>query len=90
MAPERYAKVIAKLGLSQRAAARFLGINETTSRKMIRGDGIIGPATAMLLELMVKHDITPYDALRSIGINPEKAERKAEPRHAPTFYERRS
>ena len=54
MTPERYAKVIEKLGLSQVKAARFLGHDPRTSRRWISGDLVIPKAVGMLLELMIK------------------------------------
>lgn len=89
---ERFEHLLSKLDLAQRAAARFLGKNERTVRRMITGELFVDPATAMLLELMVKHHITPEEALRSIGINVKAAERKArkiEPLREPRFFLRK-
>jgi transcriptional regulator with XRE-family HTH domain len=41
MTPNRLRTALARLGLSQRAAARLLGINERTMRKYIAGDLVI-------------------------------------------------
>jgi transcriptional regulator with XRE-family HTH domain len=41
MTPNRLRTALARLGLSQRAAARRLGINERTMRKYIAGDLVI-------------------------------------------------
>ena len=94
---ERYQQLISKLGFSQRGAARFLGINERTCRHYIAGDNAVDPRTGMLLELIVKHRISPASALESIGISIndarlkaiEEAERRATPPIAPRFYEDR-
>jgi hypothetical protein len=54
MTPERYAVLIARLGLSQVSAADFLGINPRTSRRYVSGELAVPKVVAMLLELMVK------------------------------------
>lgn len=59
MSPERYAQVIAKLGLSQTKAAEFLGFDPRTSRRWISGELAVPKTVAMLLELMVKLKVTP-------------------------------
>jgi plasmid maintenance system antidote protein VapI len=41
MTPNQLRTALARLGLSQRAAARLLGINERTMRKYIAGDLVI-------------------------------------------------
>jgi hypothetical protein len=65
--PARYAWLIERLNLNQSAAGRFLGISDRQSRRFIAGDIRIDPATAMLLEIMVAHNLSPNDALRMIG-----------------------
>ena len=84
---KRLQRLLEQLELSQRGASRFLGVDERTVRHWIAGEKyFVDPATAMLLELMVKHSITPAVALASIGINLKAAERKAPPGTAPRFY----
>lgn len=61
MTPKQYATIIEKLGLSQRGAAAFLGVNERTSRSWIQGRSPIPLATAKLLRLMVRLDVNPED-----------------------------
>jgi DNA-binding transcriptional regulator YiaG len=61
MTPKQYADAIAKLGLSQRGAGRFLGVDERTSRKWIAGDARIPEGAAKLLRLMVKLNLKPDD-----------------------------
>jgi hypothetical protein len=73
MAPKGYLYLLEKLGLSQRGAARFLGIAERTSRNYASGERAIDPRTAMLLELMVRREVSVEEALRTIGIDAEKA-----------------
>lgn len=61
MTPRQYAEAIDRLGLSQRAAGRFLGVDERTSRKWIAGDSRIPEAVAKLLRLMVRLRLNPED-----------------------------
>lgn len=61
MTPKQYAEAIARLDLSQRSAAKFLGIDERTSRKWIAGDARIPESAAKLLRLMVKLGLKPED-----------------------------
>lgn len=62
MTPKQYADAIEKLGLSQRGAARFLGVNERTSRRWIAGDAAVPEAVAKLLRLMIRLKIRPDEA----------------------------
>ncbi len=59
MTPKQYADAIERLGLSQRGAGRFLGVDERTSRKWIAGDARIPESAAKLLRLMVRLKIKP-------------------------------
>jgi DNA-binding transcriptional regulator YiaG len=59
MTPTQYASAIEQLGLSQRAAGKFLGVDERTSRKWIAGDSRIPHAVALLLRLMIAKRIKP-------------------------------
>lgn len=61
MTPLQYAAAIERLGLSQRAAAHFLGIDERQSRRWIAGEARIPEATAKLLRLMVRLKLSPDD-----------------------------
>lgn len=61
MTPKQYADAIERLSLSQRGAAKFLGVDERTSRKWIAGDARIPESAAKLLRLMVKMGIKPED-----------------------------
>lgn len=61
MTPKQYAEAISRLGLSQRAAAKFLGVDERTSRKWIAGDSRIPESAAKLLRLMIKLGLTLDD-----------------------------
>jgi DNA-binding transcriptional regulator YiaG len=61
MTSQQYGTAIAKLGLSQRRAGRFLGVDERTSRKWIAGESRIPHAVALLLRLMIAKHIKPED-----------------------------
>lgn len=59
MTPKQYAEAIERLGLSQRGAGKFLGVDERTSRKWIAGDARIPESAAKLLRLMVRLKLKP-------------------------------
>jgi hypothetical protein len=61
MTPKQYADAIARLGLSQNAAGRFLGVDERQSRRWIAGDARIPESAAKLLRLMIRLDLKPED-----------------------------
>ncbi len=61
MTPTQYAAAIDRLGLSQRAAGRFLGVDERTSRRWIAGDAAIPESVAKLLRLMTRLKLKPDD-----------------------------
>ena len=61
MTPKQYAEAIERLGLSQRGAGKFLGVDERTSRKWIAGDARIPESAAKLLRLMVQLKLKPED-----------------------------
>ena len=65
MTPHQYATAIAKLGLSQRGAARFLGVGERTSRRWIAGEAPVPQAVAMLLRLMIRIHLSPEAVIAS-------------------------
>lgn len=59
MTPKQYAEAIDRLGLSQRAAGKFLGVDERTSRKWIAGGARIPESVALLLRLMIRLKLSP-------------------------------
>jgi DNA-binding transcriptional regulator YiaG len=61
MTPAQYAFAISRLGLSQRAAGKFLGVDERTSRKWIAGHSRIPEAVGKLLRLMVRLKLQPQE-----------------------------
>lgn len=61
MSPNQYRTAIEKLGLSQRAAGAFLGVDERTSRRWAGGEAEIPEAVGKLLRLMVRLELQPRD-----------------------------
>jgi len=61
MTPAQYRAAIENLGLSQRAAGQFLGIDERQSRRWIAGDARVPESAAKLLRLMVRLKISADD-----------------------------
>ena len=61
MTPTQYAQAIERLGLSQRAAGAFLGVDERQSRRWIAGDSAIPESVAKLLRLMIRLNLKPED-----------------------------
>jgi transcriptional regulator with XRE-family HTH domain len=59
--PKQYIAAIAALGLSQRAAGRFLGVDERQSRRWVAGDSAIPESVAKLLRLMISYGVDPKD-----------------------------
>jgi hypothetical protein len=61
MTRAQYAAAIDRLGLSQRAAGVFLGVDERQSRRWIAGDSEIPENVAKLLRLMIRLNLKPED-----------------------------
>ena len=62
MTHEEIKLVVAQLGLSQEALGRFLGHPDgRTVRRWLAGDTRIPKATAKLLRLMIRINLTPAD-----------------------------
>lgn len=61
MTATQYRAAIEKLGLSQRGAGFFLGVDERTSRRWAAGDAPIPESVAKLLRLMVRLKLSPED-----------------------------
>jgi hypothetical protein len=57
-----YRAMLDALGLNQLAAAKFLGVNERTSRRYASGDWPLPRATALLLRIMAARRISPEKA----------------------------
>jgi len=61
MTAMQYRTAIEKLGLSQRGAAQFLGVDERTSRRWALGEAQVPESVAMLLRLMIRLKLKPDD-----------------------------
>ncbi len=61
MTPQEYSDAIARLGLSQVAAGKLLVCNPRTSRRWALGEHPVPRSVAILLRLMIKHNIKPED-----------------------------
>lgn len=61
MTPTQYRAAIERVGLSQRGAGAFLGVDERTSRRWAAGDAAIPESVAKLLRLMVRLKLDPND-----------------------------
>lgn len=59
MTPDQYRDAIARLGLSQVRAARFLGVAPRTSQGYALGEYPVPEAIAKLLRLMVRLNLDP-------------------------------
>lgn len=57
----QYERLIAKLGLSQVKAGKFLGFAPRTSRRIVAGEADLPLAAAKLLRLMVNVGMMPAD-----------------------------
>lgn len=67
MSKSEYRAAIASLGLSQAGAARFLGVNERTSRRWAIDGDPAPEAVALLLRLMVAVRWTPERVKKLAG-----------------------
>lgn len=67
MTHQEYRAAIAKLGLSQRAAARLLGIDERTSRKWASGESPVSPMAVAFLTYLVRTRASGAEALRVLA-----------------------
>jgi transcriptional regulator with XRE-family HTH domain len=61
MTKNQYRAAIEALGLSQAKTAEFLGVSERQGRRWALGEAPIPPTVAMLLQLMLKHKLSPED-----------------------------
>ena len=59
MSADEYLLTIHRLGMSQAAAARFLGVSVRQSSYMARGERAVPAATALLLRAMLEHGDKP-------------------------------
>lgn len=61
MTRTQYVDAIDRLGLSQRAAGAFLGVDERTSRRWVSGDSAVPESAAKLLRLMIRLKLSPSE-----------------------------
>ena len=61
MTANQYRAAIERLGLSQRKAGAFLGVDERQSRRWAAGDAGIPESVAKLLRLMIRLEIATED-----------------------------
>ena len=59
MSPREYKKIIAQLGMTQAASARFLGRSERTVHRYVAGEVSVHAAEVLLLRALVEHNVTP-------------------------------
>jgi DNA-binding transcriptional regulator YiaG len=67
MTPDEYRETIEKLGLSQIAAARLLGVDERTSRRWASGERDIPPPAVRFLRYLIATKKTGEQAMRVLG-----------------------
>lgn len=58
MTAEQYQRAIDKLGLSQVAAAEFLGLSERTGRRLVSGETEVPVSVALLLRHLIAEGVT--------------------------------
>lgn len=66
MTPKQYAAIIESLGLSQVGAARFLGVDERTSRRWIAGEREIPETVSRFLTFIAAAKLTPEEVEKVI------------------------
>jgi len=59
MTPGEYLQTLWRLGLTQTAGGRFLGVSERTARRYVRGEAEVPAAQVLLLRAMVELGATP-------------------------------
>jgi len=69
MTAEEYRGRIQALGLTQNAAARFLGVSPRASRRFADGTQAIPHAIDALLRIMIAYDVSVEEACRLAGID---------------------
>jgi len=67
MTPVQFERALHALGLSQAAAARFLGSTARQVRRQLVGERKVSTPTALLLRVMIAHGERPVVPQRSKG-----------------------
>jgi len=65
--PDEYREMIERLGLSQKAAARLLGVDERTSRRWACGERDIPPPVARFLRCLIATRRSGEYAMKVLG-----------------------
>jgi DNA-binding transcriptional regulator YiaG len=68
MTPDQYREAIARLDLSQVAAARLLGVDERTSRRWAKGERDVPPPAVRFLQYLIATGKTGEKAMRVLGL----------------------
>ena len=68
---KRYLELVETLGMSQVGAGKFLDIGERTVRRWASQEIDVPLTVMMLLETMVKYDLTPHQ-VRALTAKPDK------------------
>jgi DNA-binding transcriptional regulator YiaG len=67
MTPDEYRAAIERLGLSQIAAARLLGVDERTSRRWANGEREVPPPVQRFLRYLIATGRSGEYAMRRLG-----------------------
>ena len=65
MTPRQFKNIIARLGMTQAASARYLGRSERTVHRYVADEVPVHPAEALLLRALVEFNVTPVVPPRS-------------------------
>jgi DNA-binding transcriptional regulator YiaG len=68
MTPHEYREAIERLGLSQIAAARLLGVDARTSRRWASGDRDVPPPAVRFLRYLIATKKSGEQAMRVLGL----------------------
>jgi plasmid maintenance system antidote protein VapI len=63
MTADRFNECLAKLGMTQVAAAKFVGKHQRTIGRWVQGAELVPKDIAILFEVMVKLDLTPEQTI---------------------------
>jgi DNA-binding transcriptional regulator YiaG len=68
MTPHEYREAIERLGLSQIAAARLLGVDARTSRRWASGERDVPPPAVRFLRYLIATKKSGEQAMRVLGL----------------------
>jgi hypothetical protein len=72
MTAAQYREAIAALGLSQAAAAEFLGVADRSSRRWALGEREVPPPVERFLRFLIAKRIKPQTVLRALATEETK------------------